>query len=186
MSDVTKILWAIERGEETAADRLLPMVYQELRQLAATKLSREKPGQTLQPTMLVHEAYVRLVDVKQPQQWNGRGHFFGAAAEAMRRILVEKARQKQSQKRAGVIEDVDVAGIADKATSRNGDLLALDEALTELEQKWPDKAALVKLKYFAGLTTEEVALAMGISVATVDRHWTFARTWLHLRLGDHQ
>jgi RNA polymerase sigma factor (TIGR02999 family) len=184
MSDVTRILTAIENGDSSAADELLPLVYQELRKLAAAKLSREKPGQTLQPTILVHEAYVRLVEGHQRQHWNGRGHFFGAAAEAMRRILIENARRKKTQKRAGVIEDIDVHAVAATPASRDLDLLALDEALTEFEQKWPDKATLVKLKYFAGLTTQEVAQAMGISVATVNRHWTFARTWLHVRLKE--
>jgi RNA polymerase sigma factor (TIGR02999 family) len=184
MSDVTRILTAIENGDSSASDELLPLVYQELRKLAAAKLSQEKPGQTLQPTMLVHEAYVRLVEGHHPGHWNGRGHFFGAAAEAMRRILIENARRKKAQKRAGVIEDVDVEEIAGTPANRDLDLLALDEALTELEQKWPDKAALVKLKYFAGLTTQEAADAMGVSVATVERHWTFARTWLRVRLRE--
>ena len=186
MRDVTRILTAIENGDSSAANELLPIVYQELRKLAAAKLSKEKPGQTLQPTILVHEAYVRLVEGNQQQQWNGRGHFFGAAAEAMRRILIENARRKKSQKRAGVIEDLDVEAIAAAPASRGLDLLALDEALTEFEQKWPNKATLVKLKYFAGLTTQEVAHAMGVSVATVERHWTFARTWLHLRLRERE
>lgn len=183
MSDVTKILSAIERGDQNAADQLLPLVYQELRKLAAAKLSKEKPGQTLQPTMLVHEAYLRLVDIDRPQHWNGRGHFFGAAAEAMRRILIERARRKKSQKRAGVIEGADMAEIAEPATSQGLDLIALDEALTEFEAKWPDRAKLVKLRYFAGLTIQEAAQLMGVSVATADRHWLFAKTWLHVRLS---
>ena len=184
MSDVTRILTAIDRGDESAADKLLPVVYQELRKLAAAKLSKEKPGQTLQPTMLVHEAYLRLVDVENPQEWNGRGHFFGAAAEAMRRILIENARRKKTRKRAGMIEDFDVEAIAITVAGSHLDLLALDEALTEFEEKWPDKATLVKLKYFGGLTTQEAAQAVGLSVATVERHWTFARTWLHVRLHE--
>lgn len=186
MSDVTRIPLQIESGDPSAAEQLLPIVYQELRKLAAAKLSLEKPGQTLQPTILVHEAYVRLVEGDGQRHWNGRGHFFGAAAEAMRRILIENARRKKSQKRAGVIEDLDVEAIAASSGSRDLDLLALNEALTEFEQKWPDKATLVKLKYFAGLTTQDVAHAMGISVATVERHWTFARTWLHLRLQERE
>lgn len=186
MSDVTRILTAIENGDSSAANELLPIVYQELRKLAAAKLSKEKPGQTLQATILVHEAYVRLVEGDGQRHWNGRGHFFGAAAEAMRRILIENARRKKSQKRAGVIENLDVEAIAATPASRDLDLLALDEAMTEFEQKWPDKATLVKLKYFAGLTTQEVAQTMGVSVATVERHWTFARTWLHLRLREHE
>ena len=135
MSEVTKILSAIERGDEHAADNLLPLVYQELRNLAAAKLAKEKPGQTLQPTMLVHEAYLRLVDRDQSQHWNGRGHFFAAAAESMRRILIENARRKQSQKRTGVIEHTDIDQIAASPASRNLDLLVLDEALTEFEMR---------------------------------------------------
>jgi RNA polymerase sigma factor (TIGR02999 family) len=158
MSEVTKILSAIERGDEHAADNLLPLVYQELRNLAAAKLSKEVPGQTLQPTMLVHEAYVRLVDVDEPQQWNGRGHFFAAAAEAMRRILIENARRKQSLKHGGEMRRVEL-NVATAATENPGeDLLALDEALTRLEEQWPEKAKLVKLKYFAGLTIPEPSI----------------------------
>ncbi|MBL8817452.1 MAG: sigma-70 family RNA polymerase sigma factor [Planctomyces sp.] len=182
MRDVTRILSAIERGDPSAADKLLPLVYEELRRLAAAKLSKEKPGQTLQPTMLVHEAYVRLVDVDQPQQWNGRGHFFGAAAEAMRRILVEKARRKQSQKHGGDLRRVELDDAAAAIENPVEDLLALDEALTRFEQKWPDKARLVKLKYFAGLTIPEASAAMGISTATAERYWKFARAWLHSEL----
>ena len=181
MSDVTKILSAIERGDENAADKLLPLVYQELRKLAAAKLSKEKPGQTLQPTMLVHEAYVRLVDVEQPQQWNGRGHFFGAAAEAMR-ILVEKARRKLSQKHGGHMQRIELDIATAAIENPVEDLLALDEALTRFEQQWPDKAKLVKLKYFAGLTIPEVSEAMGVSTATAERYWKFARAWLHSEL----
>lgn len=182
MSDVTKILSAIERGDENAVDQLLPLVYQELRKLAAMKLASEKPGQTLQPTMLVHEAYVRLVDVDQPQQWNGRGHFFGAAAEAMRRILVENARRKQSQKYGGDLRrvELDVADVAIENPSE--DLMALDEALTRFEQQWPDKAKLVKLKYFTGLTILEASEVIGVSTATAERYWKFARAWLHSQL----
>ncbi len=178
MSDVTRILSAIERGDQSASDELLPLVYQELRKLAAAKLSKEKPGQTLHPTMLVHEAYVRLVDVQQPQQWNGRGHFFGAAAEAMRRILVEKARYKRTQKRAGVIEHNAVDQLADDPPDNTLDLIALDEALTEFERKWPEKAKLVKLRYFAGMTTPEAAEALGMSLRTAERTWTYAKVWL--------
>ncbi len=178
MNDVTKILTAIERGDESAADQLLPLVYQELRKLAAAKLAKEKPGQTLQPTMLVHEAYIRLVDRDQSQHWNGRGHFFAAAAEAMRRILIENARRKQSQKRTGGIEHADVDQIAAAPASRNLDLLLLDEALTEFERNWPEKAKLVKLRYFAGLTVKEAAEALSISVRTAERDWTYAKAWL--------
>jgi RNA polymerase sigma factor (TIGR02999 family) len=158
------------------------LVYQELRSLAAAKLSKEKPGQTLQPTMLVHEAYVRLVDVEQPQQWNGRGHFFGAAAEAMRRILVERARRKRSEKHGGQMQRVELHAATAAIDRPVDDLLALDEALSRFEQQWPDKARLVKLKYFAGLTIPEAAEALEISTATAERHWKFARAWLHSQL----
>ena len=184
MSDVTRILIAIERGDENASAKLLPLVYQELRKLASVKLAKEKPGQTLQPTMLVHEAYVRLVDVAHPQKWNGRGHFFGAAAEAMRRILVEKARQKQSRKHGGHMRRVDLDVATAAIENPVEDLLALDDALTQFEQQWPDKAKLVKLKYFAGLTIPEASEAMGISTATAERYWKFARAWLHSQLKN--
>lgn len=182
MSDVTRILTAIEHGDPAAAEALLPLVYEELRKLAAAKLSKEKPGQTLQPTMLVHEAYIRLVDVDRPQQWNGRGHFFGAAAEAMRRILVEKARRKLSRKHGGDFRRVELDVAAAAIENPVDDLLALDEALTRFEQRWPDKARLVKLKYFAGLTIPEASQAMAISTATAQRYWKFARAWLHSEL----
>ena len=184
MSDVTKILSAIERGDKYAADKLLPLVYQELRKLAAAKLSKEKTGQTLQPTMLVHEAYLRLVDVENRQQWNGRGHFFGAAAEAMRRILVERARRKQSQKHGGHLLRIELNDAAAAIENPIEDLLALDEALTRFEQQWPDKAKLVKLRYFAGLTVPEASEAMGVSTATAERYWKFARAWLHSQLNS--
>jgi RNA polymerase sigma factor (TIGR02999 family) len=184
MSDVTRMLSAIERGDPAAAESLLPLVYGELRRLAAAKLSHEKPGQTLQLTVLVHEAYLRLVDREQPQVWNGRGHFFAAAAEAMRRILVENARRRQSQKRGGEWRRVEFDAAAFASTGSSEDLLALDEVLTQLEARWPDKARLVKLRYFAGLTMPEAAQAMRISVATAERHWTFARAWLHAQLSD--
>lgn len=182
MSEVTQILSAIDRGEVDAADQLLPLVYQELRKLAASKLSNEKPGQTIQATVLVHEAFLRLVDVETPTKWNGRGHFFAAAAEAMRRILVENARRKQSLKRGGGLRRIELDS-ADVATKdRNDELLELDEVLTQLEARWPDKARLVKLRYFAGLTVEEAAQAMKISIATAERIWTFSRAWLHSQL----
>ena len=182
MSDVTRILSAIEAGDQDASDELLPLVYQELRKLAASRLAKEKPGQTLQPTMLVHEAYLRLVDVGQPQRWNGRGHFFGAAAEAMRRIVIENARRKRSQKRGGEMHRMDLDVATAEAKGSNDDLLALDEALTEMEQTWPEKAKLVKLRYFAGLTNAEASEAMCVSTSTAERYWNFARAWLHTRL----
>jgi len=185
MSDVTKLLLAIDDGDAKAADRLLPLVYHELRRLAAAKLSKENPGHSVQPTVLVHEAYLRLVDVQNPQQWNGRGHFFSAAAEAMRRILVERARRKQSRKYGGVIEHTAVNDLPDRGADRTLDLIALDQALTEFESQWPEKAALVKLRYFAGFTTAEAADALGLSVRTAERTWTFAKSWLlHAIEGD--
>ncbi len=183
MSDVTRMLMAIEQGDQLASADLLPLVYQELRKLAADKLSREKPGQTLQPTVLVHEAYLRLVDNDQPQQWNGRGHFFGAAAEAMRRILVESARRKQAQKHGGQMQRVPLEHSVAEYEAGGIDLLALDDALTRLEDQWPEKAKLVKLKYFAGLTTPEASEAMGVSTATAERYWKFSRAWLFSQLS---
>ncbi|MBP8305005.1 MAG: sigma-70 family RNA polymerase sigma factor [Phycisphaerae bacterium] len=178
MDDVPRILNAIEKGESQAIDELLPAVYQELRQLAAQKLSRERPGQTLQATALVHEAYLRLVGV-QGQGWKGRTHFFNAAAEAMRRILIENARRKHRLKRgAGQNRlDADEAEIVAEAPSE--DLLALDEALGRLEAADRTKADLVKLRYFAGLTLEQASDVLGISPTTAKRHWTYARAWLY-------
>jgi RNA polymerase sigma factor (TIGR02999 family) len=186
MTDITRILSAIELGDEKAASQLLPLVYQELRKLAAAKLAKEKPGQTLQPTILVHEAYLRLVDVDHPQRWSGRGHFFGAAAEAMRRILVENARRKQTRKHGGDMNRVDLDVECAAIQAPHEDVLALDDALTRFEQQWPDKAELVKLKYFAGMTIPQASEYMGISTATAERHWRFARAWLHsdLTAGD--
>ncbi len=179
MSEVTRILSAIERGEPHAAEQLLPLVYAELRRLAARKLSREKAGQTLQPTALVHEAYLRLVRAEAGPEWHGRGHFFAAAAEAMRRILVENARRKQSRKRGGDRrrEPLDPAQVP--APEPDADLLALDAALDRLAARDAVKAELVKLRYFAGLTRDEAARALGISPATADRYWAYARAWLH-------
>lgn len=182
MNDVTKILSAIERGDETAAENLLPLVYQELRRLAAARLARERHSQTLQPTVLVHEAYLRLVEADRPRQWNGRGHFFAAAAEAMRRILVENARRKQSQKHGGQMRRVELHAANAMTEKPSDEMLALDEALNRLEQQWPEKAQLVKLKYFAGLTIPEASQAMGVSTATAERYWRFSRAWLHSQL----
>ena len=184
MSDVTRILLAIEQGDEQATNQLLPLVYQELRALASAKLSIEKRGQSLQPTMLVHEAYLRLVDVAEPQKWQGRGHFFAAAAEAMRRILVEKARQKRRQKHGGDLQRVEFFQPTAPIESPLEDLLTLDEALTRLEQQWPEKAKLVKLRYFAGLTIPEASEAMQISTATAERYWKFSRAWLDAQLSS--
>ena len=177
MSDVTRILKAMEEGDANATDRLLPLVYEQLRLLAAQKLAQEKPGQTLQPTALVHEAYLRLVGAE-VQNWSGRGHFFAAAAEAMRRILVERARRKQRIKRGGAHQRVDIKEdtLAEEQTPEI--LLALDEALDRFAREDPAKAELVKLRYFAGLTLPEAAKALNISKATADRYWSYARAWL--------
>ncbi len=183
MSDVTKILDAIEHGDEHAAGRLLPLVYDELRRLAAQKLNREAPGQTLSPTALVHEVYVRLVDNDTEPHWDSRGHFFGAAAEAMRRILVENARRKRSGKHGGNLVRRDLDENALSVPERAEDLLALDEALEKLAAKDKVKADLVKLRYFAGLTIDQAARALGISATTADRHWVYARAWLHQEIA---
>jgi len=182
MSDVTRILLQIESGDPATAEQLLPLVYQELRKLAAAKLSKETPGQTLQPTVLVHEAYLRLVDVDESRGWNGRGHFFAAAAEAMRRILIESARRKQSERHGGGRRRLDLDALNPGGEVRDEELLALDEALSRLHERWPEKAELVKLRYFAGMTIPEAAQLLGISHATAERHWTFARAWLHAQL----
>jgi RNA polymerase sigma factor (TIGR02999 family) len=178
MSDVTRILNAIEAGDTRAADKLLPMVYEELRLLAAQKLSQEQPGQTLQATALVHDAYIRLVGAE-AQDWKSRGHFFKAAAEAMRRILVENARRKQSLKHGGRRVRIELDPAAPAAPERSDDLLALDEALTELAAEDTAKADLVKLRFFAGLSIDQAAEVLGISRATAIRHWSFARAWLY-------
>jgi RNA polymerase sigma factor (TIGR02999 family) len=177
MSDVTEILNAIERGDAGATDQLLPLVYEELRLLAAQKLSHESPGQTLQATALVHEAYLRLVG-DEPHDWQNRGHFFAAAAEAMRRILVDNARRKQARKSGGSRQRVplDSADVADPATPE--DILALDDALAKLAAEDPQAAEVVKLRLFAGLPVEQAAQAIGISRATAYRQWTYARAWL--------
>jgi RNA polymerase sigma factor (TIGR02999 family) len=183
MSAVTIILNAIEQGDPLAAGQLLPLVYDELRKLAAQKLAREAPGQTLQPTALVHEAYVRLVDDDDARHWNGRGHFFVAAAEAMRRILIEKARRKQRLRHGGgrLRLDLDEVDVEDEGTCAG--LLALDEALEMLAQEEPAVAEVVKLRFFAGLTIERAAAVLGISVRTANRNWAYARAWLFQQLG---
>ncbi len=182
MSEVTRILSAIEQGDPRAAEQLLPLVYEELRRLAAEKLAQEKPGQTLQATALVHEAYLRLVDTDKAQQWNSRGHFFAAAAEAMRRILVEQARRKGSRKRGAgrAREELDEENLA--APEAPDELLALDEALVQLAEADPQAAELVKLRYFAGLTVKQAAKALGISPRSADFLWAFARAWLLRKL----
>ena len=185
MSDVTRILSQIESGDPSAAEQLLPLVYEELRKLAAARLAQEKPGQTLQATALVHDAYIRLVDVQQAQHWDSRGHFFAAAAEAMRRILVDAARQRYSLKRGGNMERVELPELASPAgeSADQVDVLALDDALRELESLHPDKVQIVKLRFFAGCSLEESAQHLGISRATAERHWAYARAWLYGRLN---
>jgi RNA polymerase sigma factor (TIGR02999 family) len=182
MSEVTQILSAIEQGDPKAAEQLLPLVYDELRQLAARKLAQEKPGQTLQPTALVHEAYLRLVEAERAQHWNSRGHFFAAAAEAMRRILVDHARQKLSQRRGGGRQRLELEQVPLAAPEPALDVLAVHEALERFEQVDPLKARLVKLRYFAGLTIAQAADALSISGTTADRYWSYARAWLHAEL----
>ncbi len=177
--DTTGALRAVEGSAPQAAEQLLPLVYDELRRLAAARLARERPGQTLDATSLVHEAYLRLVDQDKAQQWNGRGHFFAAAAEAMRHILVDQARRKHSQKRGGARKRVDLEQVAAATSDRPDDVLAIHEALELLGAHDPVKAELVQLRYFAGLSLEEAANLLGISRATADRYWRYARTWLY-------
>jgi RNA polymerase sigma factor (TIGR02999 family) len=184
MPDVTQILSAIEQGDASAAGLLLPLVYDELRKLAAAKLSREKPGQTLQATALVHEAYLRLVDVEKAQHWNSRGHFFAAAAEAMRRILVERARQKMGPQRGGGRARLDLEEALDVIDPRANEILHVHGALEALASESPIKAELVKLRYFCGLSHQEAAAALGLSRATADRYWAYAKAFLFAALED--
>ena len=184
MTDVTRILSAIEQGDPRASEELLPLVYRELRRLAKQKLAREKPGQTLQATDLVHEAYIRLVNGEEVQRWDSRGHFLAAAAEAMRRILVEKARRKRAEKHGGRMERQDLDGIDIEAPNPSEDLLTLDEALSKLEAEDPLKAQLVKLRYFAGLTENDAADVLGISRTSIQRYWRYAKAWLHGQLRE--
>jgi RNA polymerase sigma factor (TIGR02999 family) len=183
MADVTRILNAIEQGEPHASEQLLPLVYDELRNLAANWLARERPGQTLQATALVHEAYLRLVGNDQGRQWNSRGHFFGAAAEAMRRILVEQARHKRSLKAGGDRRRQELPEIEAPGGTPDVDLLSLNEALEKLERLDRRKAELVKLRFFAGLTIEQAAQVLGVSTSTADNDWSYARCWLRLEIG---
>lgn len=182
MSDVSRILSQIEAGDPNAAKELLPLVYEELRKLAAARLANEKPGQTLQATALVHDAYLRLVGADQAQHWNSRGHFFGAAAEAMRRILVENARRKGREKHGGGMRRVDLPEIV--ASHPDDELLALDAALPRLAAEDPIAAEIVKLKYFSGLGREDIAAALDCSVHEVRQKWAYARAWLRLELED--
>jgi RNA polymerase sigma factor (TIGR02999 family) len=186
MTDVTRILSDIEQGNTKAAEQLLPLVYDELRKLAAQKLAREKPGQTLQATALVHEAYLRLVDVERAPHWDSRAHFFAAAAEAMRRIIVDNARRKTRVKHRGDRERVEIELIDLPTRMTSESLLALDDALAELSRHEPWKAQLVTLRYFGGMTIEQAADVLKVSRVTAHRDWTYARAWLHRRItgGD--
>jgi RNA polymerase sigma factor (TIGR02999 family) len=180
---ITQVLNAIEQGDPHAAGQLLPLVYEELRQLAAQKLAQEKPGQTLQATGLVHEAYLRLVAGESNTHWNSRGHFIAAAAEAMRRILVENARHKKTEKRGGQRKRIDLSQAEPLDDADPDALLDLDELLTRLANEDPEAAAVAKLRLFAGLSVEEAAQALSTSRASAYRQWTYARAWLHIRLG---
>ncbi len=184
MSEVTRILSAIEHGDPRAAEKLLALIYGELRVLATQRLAREDPGQSLQSSDLVHEAYLRLVGEGDQKKWDSRAHFFAAAAEAMRRILVEKARRKKRVKHGGARLRLDLDAVGSLAKEPSEDIEALDEALTKLAAEDPDKAELVKLRFFAGLTMPEIAQVLKISLATAERHWTYARTWLYAELKD--
>ncbi|HJT32915.1 MAG TPA: ECF-type sigma factor [Pirellulales bacterium] len=182
MSDVTHILSAIEQGDPHAAEYLLPLVYDELRRLATQKLAQEKPGQTLQATALVHEAFLRLVNTNAPREWDSRRHFFAAAAEAMRRILVDRAREKACEKRGGKLTRIDIDAIDVAMSAAPDQLLAIDEALAKLAVEDPAAAKLVELRYFAGMSIEEAGKATGVSTATAYRHWNYARVWLRNEL----
>jgi RNA polymerase sigma factor (TIGR02999 family) len=182
MNDITRILTAVEAGDPQAAGQLLPLVYGELRRLAAQKMARETSGQTLEATALVHEAYLRLVDTETVQHWNSRGHFFAAAAEAMRRILVEQARHKRSLKAGGEFRRQDLSDIQPAVGGPDLDLLALNEALDNLAKHDPRQAELVKLRFFAGLTIEQTAEVLGVSTSTVENDWAHARCWLRLEM----
>jgi RNA polymerase sigma factor (TIGR02999 family) len=184
MSDVTRILSAIEQGDPQAPEQLLPLVYDELRRLAAEKMAQEKPGQTLQATALVHEAYIRLVDTEKTQHWDSRRHFYAAAAEAMRRILVERARRKGAAKFGGGRVEIDLDEALAVVDSRADEVVALDEALGELARHDPEAAELVKLRFFAGLAHQEAAQALGMGRREADRLWALARAWLYRRIAE--
>ncbi len=183
MHEVTRILSAIEQGNPHAAEQLLPLVYDELRKLAAAKMAQENPNQTLQATALVHEAYIRLVDTDKAQHWDSRGHFFAAAAEAMRRILIEQARRKRTLKAGGGLKRVELSGVDPAMEGPKLDLLALDEALRKLAARNPRKAELVKLRFFAGLTNQQAAEIMGVTTSTADEDWAYAKCWLRVEMS---
>jgi RNA polymerase sigma factor (TIGR02999 family) len=184
MTEITRVLEQLQHGDPAAAEALLPLVYAELRKLAAEKMARERPGQTLQATALVHEAYLRLVDADQAPHWNSRGHFFAAAAEAMRRILVDQARRRRSRRHGGGRRRHDLDDLPIAAPEPSVDVLAVNDALERFEAVDPPKARLVKLRYFAGLTIPQAAEALGVSPTTADRWWSYARAWLHAELKD--
>jgi len=186
MNDVTHLLQAIQHGDPAASDQLLPMVYDELRRLARAKLAVEPAGQSLQPTALVHEAYLRLVDAKNPQAWNSKGHFFAAAANAMRRILIEHARRKSSQRRGGGWQKIDLEKVALAKSDDSDFLIQLDKSLDQLSGKHPVAAQVVSLRFFAGLSIEQTSEALDVSVRTVNRHWLLGKAWLHARLSEEQ
>jgi RNA polymerase sigma factor (TIGR02999 family) len=184
MNDVTRKLLEIEKGDPSAAAELLPLVYEELRKLAVARLADEKPGQTLQATALVHEAYLQLIGNDNQQQWNGRGHFFGAAAEAMRRILIDRARHKLSSRAGGQFGRIELSQVEPEVRGPGFDLLELDEALERLTQHDSRAAEVVKLRYFAGMTVSEVATALSVSLATAENDWAYAKSWLRQQLSD--
>ncbi len=183
MSDVTRILSQIESGDPSAAEHLLPLLYDELRKLAAARMAQEAPGLTLQATALVHEAYIRLVDVEKARHWDSRGHFFAAAAEAMRRILVEQARRRETIKAGGQIQRVELPEVEPAIDGPTMDLLALDDALRKLEEKDPRKSQLIKLRFFAGLSNQQAAEVLGISPSTADLDWAYAKCWLRVEMS---
>jgi len=183
MTDVTNILCQIEEGDPSAAEKLLPLLYEELRKLAAARMADERSDHTLQATALVHEAYLRLVGVREAQRWESRGHFFAAASEAMRRILVENARRKRSLKSGGEFARIDLTAMVQEPDNSQIDLIALDEALAELEAAHPEKARIIKLRFFAGLSLEETSDILNQSRATTQREWAYARAWLFGRLN---
>jgi RNA polymerase sigma factor (TIGR02999 family) len=184
MTNVTRVLSAIEQGDPQAAEQLLPLVYEELRKLAARRVAHERPGQTLSATALVHEAYLRLVGNGEEPHWNSRGHFFAAAAEAMRRLLVEKARRKSRARHGGGRARMDLEGLDVVAAEATDSLLSLDESLQRLTAEEPAVAEVVKLRYFAGLTAEQAAAAVGISLRTANRHWAYAKAWLYRHMSE--
>jgi RNA polymerase sigma factor (TIGR02999 family) len=184
MSDVTQTLSQIESGDRSAAEQLLPLVYNELRKLAAQKMAQEAPGQTLQATALVHEAYIRMIDTEKAQHWDSRGHFFAAAAEAMRRILVDQARRKAGPEAGGGYQRIELSNVDPEIETPHLDLLALSEALDKLAANDPRAAELVKLRFFAGLTRQQAAEVLGVSAATADNDWAYAKGWLRVELSS--